>query len=170
MAYPERVEGATAIYERWNHVRHGGGLQALNRDPEVTEFLGGELPVQQVDDVSQIIAAHWETHGFGLWAVVVDGDCVGFAGAAHPGEHWPEEVQSATEIGWRLARGVWGRGLATEGARHAVAALAGRHRIVSLIHPENERSIAVARRLGMRPAGETAHARRSIVVTIYELP
>lgn len=106
-----------ATYERWRHEAHGPALQALNLDPVVTEFLGGELPTEQVDEVSRTIEAHWETYGFGLWAVIFSGECAGFVGAAHPGPHWPADVQVATEVGWRLARAAWGHGLATQGAR-----------------------------------------------------
>jgi RimJ/RimL family protein N-acetyltransferase len=168
--YPERIEGQRAVYERWTHAAHGPTLQALNRDRAVTEHIGGELPAGQVDEVSRAIAAHWDAHGFGLWAVVVEGGCVGFCGAAHPGEHWPQEVQAATELGWRLARDAWGRGLTTYGARRALAVLEDDHRIISLIAPGNERSIAVARRLGMRARGEAVHQTRGTAVTIYELP
>ena len=168
--YPERIEAEHAVYERWVHAAHGPTLHALNRDPAVTEHIGGELPPEQVDDVSRSIAAHWDAHDFGLWAVVVEGECVGFCGAAHPGEHWPQEVQAATELGWRLAREAWRRGLATDGARRALAVLDERNRMISLIAPGNERSIAVARRLGMRARGEAVHQTRGTSVTIYELP
>ena len=57
------------------------------------------------------------------------------------------------EVGWVLGRRYWGRGFATEAARaalhHAFSAL-GARRVISLIHPDNERSIRVAERLGER--------------------
>ena len=55
------------------------------------------------------------------------------------------------ELGWMLLREVWGHGYATEAAAalrdHAFGEL-GVRRLISLIHPENVRSIRVAERLG----------------------
>jgi RimJ/RimL family protein N-acetyltransferase len=75
------------------------------------------------------------------------GSFVGRVGLHHP-EGWPEP-----EIGWMLVRPVWGRGYAYEAANAAVRvafdSLAW-NRAVSLIAPDNARSIAVAERLGER--------------------
>ena len=61
-------------------------------------------------------------------------------------------------MGWALRREFWGRGYATEAARvaldYAFTEL-GQPRVISLIRPENDRSIAVAARLGMTRHGET---------------
>jgi RimJ/RimL family protein N-acetyltransferase len=103
---------------------------------------------------SERFAAHWEEHGYGLWALRSrEGDdrVLGFAGLSIP-LHFPP-VLPAVEVGWRLRRDAWGRGYATEAARPAL-----RHgfadlrldEIVSLIHEANARSLAVARRLGLR--------------------
>ena len=91
-----------------------------------------------------------EEHGFSTWAVVeresgaVVGD-VGFGVYAPTGE---------PELGYTLGTGVWGRGYALEAARACVDA-AFEHlphrRLVAKIEPENERSLRVAERLGMRP-------------------
>jgi RimJ/RimL family protein N-acetyltransferase len=74
----------------------------------------------------------------------------GWAGPSHP--TFVPEVAEEVEIGWTLRRAFWGRGLATEAAREAVEASFAhldRDTLISLIDPGNERSIAVARRLGM---------------------
>ncbi len=59
------------------------------------------------------------------------------------------------EIGWHLARHVWGRGYATELGRGLLEA-AWKHTDLShvnaMIDPANPRSLAVARRLGMDDA------------------
>lgn len=62
------------------------------------------------------------------------------------------------EIGWAIARPFWGQGLAFEAARAALAhAFATLHwpGAISLITPENERSIRLAQRLGERFERET---------------
>jgi len=64
------------------------------------------------------------------------------------------------EVGYLISRPFWRRGFATEAARacrdYAFTVLA-RDRVISLIRPENGPSQAVARKLGMTPAGETEH-------------
>ena len=59
------------------------------------------------------------------------------------------------EIGWHLARHVWGRGYATEMGRALIDA-AWAHtdltHVNAMIDPENVRSVAVATRLGMSAA------------------
>jgi RimJ/RimL family protein N-acetyltransferase len=59
----------------------------------------------------------------------------------------------AVEVGWRLARGHWGRGHATEAARralrHGFEAL-GLEEIVSFTTLANARSRAVMVRIGLR--------------------
>jgi RimJ/RimL family protein N-acetyltransferase len=63
-------------------------------------------------------------------------------------------IAPCVEIGWRLARSHWGHGYATEAARawlaHGFETL-GLPEIVAFTDPANHRSLAVMRRLGMRP-------------------
>jgi RimJ/RimL family protein N-acetyltransferase len=58
-------------------------------------------------------------------------------------------------VGWHFHPDSWGRGYATESARAAVdrAFAAGLPEIYAVIHPGNDRSVAVTRRLGMTPIG-----------------
>jgi RimJ/RimL family protein N-acetyltransferase len=72
---------------------------------------------------------------------------VGRIGFFNP-EGWP-----GFEMGWALLRPYWGLGFATEGARSALEyafVTLGRERVISVIAPENHRSIRVAERLGER--------------------
>ena len=120
----------------------------MNGDPEVMRFLSAADP----DEQSVRFAAHWDEHGFGLWALRLrDSDEVlGFAGLSVPA-HVPE-VLPAVEVGWRLRRGAWGCGYATEAGRAALERAwsdLGLDEVISIIHPDNERSLAVARRLGL---------------------
>ena len=100
-----------------------------------------------------MFAGHWQLRGFGLWAVEerASGSLVGRVGLHFP-EGWPER-----ELAWALARPYWGRGFALEAARaalgHAFDSLAW-NRVISLIDPDNHRSIRLAERLGERLEGE----------------
>jgi RimJ/RimL family protein N-acetyltransferase len=96
-----------------------------------------------------LVLGHWQLRGFGLWAVEerATGFLVGRVGCWQP-EGWP-----GLEIGWALRREFWGQGFATEAAQTVVADAFNRMlqmRLISLIHPDNGPSIAVALRLGMR--------------------
>ena len=135
---------------------------ALNADPEVTRFLGGPWSREASDAMMARSRAHWEAHGYGRAVVEVDGEMVGFTGlgphAATPGE---------VEIGWRLARHVWGRGYATEAAR-AMRDLAatrwGLDGLVSVADPDNGASLGVMRHLGMTLRDELVHEGQRVVV------
>jgi RimJ/RimL family protein N-acetyltransferase len=91
---------------------------------------------------------------FGLWAIVPHdaGVPVGTVlllplsdAEGHTGE---------VEVGWHLHPEQQGRGLATEAAR-ALLGIAALPRVLALTDPDNERSQAVAGRLGMADEGLT---------------
>jgi RimJ/RimL family protein N-acetyltransferase len=147
----------------------------LNADPEVVEYLNDGVPLTraQSDELLDAIEAHWARHGFGLWCAAARDDpdtCLGFVGLAIPS--FLPSVLPAVEVGWRLARPVWGRGLATEGARaslrHAFAVL-DLEAVVSIIEPTNARSIRVAEKLGMRRGAAHVHPRTRRRLLAYEI-
>ncbi|MGP2436519.1 GNAT family N-acetyltransferase [Streptomyces sp. JW3] len=123
-------------------------------DPDVMEFHGGrpaELSVYEELTARQ--RRHDAEHGFCLWTVLDERDqVIGFTGA----QPWPRDwgPRGEIEIGWRLAREHWGKGYVTEAARETVRRLraAGLPGVVAMVDADNERSIAVTRRLGMRLA------------------
>jgi RimJ/RimL family protein N-acetyltransferase len=130
----------------------------INADPEVTRYLNRPVGAAATRAFHAMVVAHWEEHGFGFWAVqsrepASQGALLGFIGAGYPS--FLPELSARVEIGWRLARSAWGRGLATEGAvaarDHLFAALT-QPELISIIDPENMRSRAVARKLGMSVA------------------
>jgi RimJ/RimL family protein N-acetyltransferase len=139
------------------------GLAALNADPEVMRHIatGACLSRGHSDALLARIEQEWEAHGFGLWAVeeqAAPGVLLGFCGLAVPA--FLPVVLPAVEVGWRLARGAWGRGIATEAARAAVACAFEEHgmaEIIAIIDPENVRSIRVAEKLGMTPRPDRVH-------------
>jgi RimJ/RimL family protein N-acetyltransferase len=123
---------------------------ALNRDPEVMRYLGGKALSREASDG----LAEWanERHaeiGIGLLAVErrADGAFLGMCGL-HRLRWYPDDV----EVAWRLARAHWGNGYITEAATawldHGFGTL-GLDRVISVTDLDNERSLAVMRRLGM---------------------
>jgi RimJ/RimL family protein N-acetyltransferase len=144
---------------------------ALNADPEVTRYLGGPHTRERSDQLIDRVRAGWGEHGFGLWAAELraDGRMIGFIGLSVPA--FLPAVLPAVEVGWRLARDVWGQGLATEGGRaslqHAFGALQ-LERVISIIHPDNIGSRRVAEKLGMTLAGMVPHEGAGEPVCVYE--
>jgi RimJ/RimL family protein N-acetyltransferase len=63
----------------------------------------------------------WKDRGFGLFAAELRaaGGLIGFVGLSIP--DFLPEILPSVEIGWRLAAAHWGKALATEGARAALA-------------------------------------------------
>lgn len=125
---------------------------AINADPEVAEFLAGPLTRTASDELIERIEEGFERDGFGLWALEVrdTAELVGFAGLARP--PFEAHFTPAVEVGWRLARGAWGHGYATEAGAAAVAFgfdRLGLAEIVAYTAAGNHRSRAVMERLGM---------------------
>lgn len=142
---------------------------ALNADPEVVRWVGSGAPLSRAasDELVDGIEEHWRARGFGLWAVEErrGGAFVGFAGLAVP--WFLPAVLPAVEVGWRMARGAWGRGYATEAGASALRHAFGERRlaeVIATIFPENARSVRVAEKLGLRFTGLRLHpaARRDI--------
>jgi RimJ/RimL family protein N-acetyltransferase len=128
---------------------------ALNADHEVMRYLPSALTRAESDTLISRIGEHFVQHGFGLWAVEVDGGApfIGYVGLAVP--RFTAAFTPCVEIGWRLARPYWGFGYATEAATAAMAfgfTAAALDEIVSFTVPDNTRSRAVMERLGMSHA------------------
>ena len=125
---------------------------ALNADPLVMEHFPGPLTREESDAMIARIEAGIEERGFGFLAAEErqTGAFLGFIGLSSPRFEAP--FTPCVEIGWRLARSGWGRGLATEGARAALAwgfEELGLDEIVAFTVPENVRSRRVMEKLGM---------------------
>lgn len=124
----------------------------LNGDTRVMEFLPGVLSKQESDALVDRIEAHFQEHGFGLYAAEIQSDArfIGFIGLTVPTFH--TAFTPCVEIGWRLAREYWGQGLATEGAREIVRYAFEElklQELVSFTVPANVRSRGVMKKIGM---------------------
>ena len=129
---------------------------AMYAEPEVMQFLATDgNPMSRFDAWRSFTAVigHWYVRGFGLFAVTerATGNLVGRVGPWHP-EGWP-----GLEVGWSLRSSYWGRGYATEAAkaciRYSFDVLRKPH-LISLIDPDNTRSIRVAERIGEQLEGK----------------
>ena len=117
-------------------------------DEETVRYLGGEIMSKAKSwRMMAAVVGHWQIRGYGFFSVESKdtGAWVGHVGPWFP-EGWP-----GREIGWTIAREHWGKGLATEAARACldyVFDTLGWKRVIHVILPGNEASIAVARKLG----------------------
>jgi [ribosomal protein S5]-alanine N-acetyltransferase len=124
---------------------------AVFRDPEVMRYAVGEPDAKSGDTRERLAryAAHQVRYGFSKWAVLdrESGAYLGDAGIMSFRD------TGELELGYRLARDAWGRGLGTEVARawlqHGLATL-GLPRIIAFSHPDNAASIRVMQKVGMR--------------------
>ncbi len=135
-------------------------MSAINADPEVMRWIGdGSVrDEQQTKAGIEAWERQWDQRGFGMFALQLraTGELIGFTGLAVP-EFLPE-VMPAVEIGWRLGRPFWGRGLATEAAAAALRfGLIDRHldQIISIAQVGNDASERIIGKLGIRLARET---------------
>jgi RimJ/RimL family protein N-acetyltransferase len=125
---------------------------ALNADPRVMEFFPKLLDRVASDAIVDILQSHIAERGYGFWAAEIrdTGEFIGFIGIQVPRAQLP--FSPCVEIGWRLAVPYWGKGYASEGARAALRVgfeALNLAEIVSFAVANNERSLAVMRRLGM---------------------
>ncbi|WP_374120677.1 GNAT family N-acetyltransferase [Streptomyces sp. AN091965] len=149
---PHRTRSAPAVGLRVPTHEDAFVWHRLFDDPQVMEYVGGGVSSEL--SVYEELTARQRRHdaelGFCLWTLLdPGGEPVGLAGA----QPWPREwgPTGEIEIGWRIARRAWGNGYATAAARASLDRLraAGVPSVVAVIDVRNERSMAVAARLGM---------------------
>ena len=134
----------------------------LYGDPEVTRYLGDGVPDASWKDTREKIRQRQQQvvswmPGLGRWPLLLPGDqqLVGNL-ILQPLPDGNGKRTDDIEIGWHLARKFWGQGLALEaaqeGLRYALEDLKLAE-VWAVVQPENQRSIRLARRLGMRSLG-----------------
>jgi len=135
---------------------------ALNADPEVMEHFPSTLSHVESEAMFGRIGEHFQKNGYGPWAVELPGQMpfIGFIGLAVV--PFKASFTPCVEILWRLEPRWWGKGLATEGARAALAYGFERlnlPEIVSFTVPGNVRSRRVMEKVGMHYSGVFEHPR-----------
>ena len=175
MSFPEAID-TERLHLRRFVPSDLGAVEAVWADPDVQESLRpGEKvdpPAAARETIDRRIA-NWQRDGFGLYLMIErDADqAIGWTGP------WLQDLSLAhtgeVEIGWTLRRPWWGRGLATEAAISAADATFAHldlPRFISLIHPSNKRSLALAQRLGMTNDGVAQHKdRNDLELLVYSM-
>ena len=151
--YPENYLIPTAIETERLHLRmfredDWRDIHAYYGDPECAKYTSGQ-PLKDYETWQKVAAlvGHWSLRNYGSYAIAekISGKVIGVAGLDYPLD-WPEP-----EIQWGLARTYWGKGYASEAvrglkrmSREYVPDLS----LISLIHPNNSNSIALAKAVG----------------------
>jgi RimJ/RimL family protein N-acetyltransferase len=142
-------------------------LMHIHQDPEVIKYVLLGAPPGGITVAWRNVAmmvGHWQLRGYGPWAVVElkTGEVIGRVGLWNP-EGWP-----GIELGWVIRRSRWGNGFATEAAQAALHwtwnSVSTDH-VISVIQPDNVRSIRVAEKIG--ESFERADMLNGTIVHIY---
>ncbi|GED98039.1 GNAT family N-acetyltransferase [Gordonia crocea] len=130
---------------------------ALDADPLVMRFVSDGEPTSRAQIVDWTIPrarAEFAAHGTGIWTLIhkPTAEFAGWVALRRP-RHGGRRRE--LELSYRLPRGMWGRGLATEAARAMVAAAftaQPAERVFAGAAEENIASRRVLEKIGMRPA------------------
>ncbi len=123
---------------------------AMNRDPEVMRYFPSPWSREQSEVSLHRQRALIDERGWGLWALEVAGEFAGFVGLSIPS--FQASFMPCVEIGWRLRREYWGRGIAYRGALQALEygfTILMLPEIASFTAAVNDRSRRLMERLGL---------------------
>ncbi|MES2107034.1 MAG: GNAT family N-acetyltransferase [Pseudomonadota bacterium] len=118
--------------------------------PEVIRYVGNK-PMASVEEVRAGLqegpVTDYVKYGFGRFAVIwkETGQLIGFSGL----KYMPPFAE--VELGYRLLPEFWGKGLASEAGKASIdfaRESLNLTRLIALIHPDNEGSANVVRKLG----------------------
>ena len=167
---PEEVTTERLLLRQWRETDLDA-FAAMMADPAVGRYLGDRRALTRFESWRALMAfaGAWRLQGFAHWVLELrdTGEFVGRAGPWRP-DGWP-----ALEIGWAIAPRHQGHGYATE-AGAAAQGLAWERlrpdRLISLVLPGNEPSMAVARKLGGEPTGTVDVLGNEALVFEYPRP
>jgi ribosomal-protein-alanine N-acetyltransferase len=159
------LETARLIFRDWT-TADLTSLHAICSDPAVMQFVGDGEP-WSLERTAEWIEQACElatTSDYCRWALVLKetSTLIGFCGFV--------PANNGAEIGWRLARDAWGRGLATEAARQALDHgfdVLGFQRVIATVQSPNRSSIRVCEKLGMK--AESSFLRNGREVLVYSI-
>lgn len=151
----DEIRTSRLLMRRWQR-RDRSPFADINADPEVMQYFPSSLTRQESDDLVDRIEEHFVEHGYGLWALEVQGRLLGFTGLSWA--TWEADFTPAVEVGWRLARTAWGRGYASEAASAALSrGFQDVDSVVSFTAMSNEPSRRVMERIGLRHVYDFDH-------------
>lgn len=143
------------------------GFYEMNLDPEVIQYTG-DVPFNSVKEAQSFIAgySHYKQYGFGRWAVCLKPTMhfIGFCGLKfHP-------EPKITEVGYRLKKELWGKGIATEATKAAITYgfnTLGLQTIHAHVDAQNLASARVLQKCGMHFVGHDTH--QGAPIDLYQI-
>jgi [ribosomal protein S5]-alanine N-acetyltransferase len=132
------------------------GMYELDSDPEVHKYLGNK-PVKskdQITDVINFIRQQYNDNGIGRWAIIdkKTGEFIGWTGLKLVTDEINHH-RNYYDLGYRLIKKYWGRGIATETA-FATLEFAfyklGVNEVYAIADCQNEGSNKVLKKAGLK--------------------
>lgn len=134
-------------------------FHAIWGDPKVIWWGANESLEKTREGFAALLARHADWPPGVGWYAMVDRDTGAIVGDVIL---QPAKFVEGIEIGWHLRREAWGRGLATEAAQAVLAhgfSTARLDRIHAIVALENERSLRVVEKLGLKAIRDMEYAR-----------
>ena len=155
-------------------------LWELDQDPEVMRFLneGKPTPRQDIEEyfMPRILAFTDPVTGTGLWEIAdrASGGFLGWILVREYGFDTHYHSPGNLELGWRLKRPHWGKGITTEAAAAIMDKVKfnpGVNVFSAIADVENVASIAVMKKLGMQYVDDRVHhtPKGNMPVVYYEM-
>lgn len=131
------------------------GIYDLDSDPEVHRFLGNRpiTTIAQAEQTIALIRKQYRDNGIGRWAIVdkTTNDFVGWTGLKY--EQQLRKDFSYCDLGYRLRRKYWGKGIATETANECLNygfSQLGINQICAAAHIEHHASNKILSKIGLK--------------------
>jgi RimJ/RimL family protein N-acetyltransferase len=140
-------------------------------DGEIQRYMptGQDYTMEQVEARVARYMAHQEKYGYSRWLMFdrATGEAIGDAGLLYL------PATQETELGYRLTKPWWGKGLATETAvawlQHAFGEL-GLPEVIAFSHPDNVGSVRVMQKSGFEFLRDDNIAGMGVVVYVARKP
>jgi len=136
------------------------GMTAINTDPEVMRYFPSVVTTEETAAFVCRMQQRFHDTGYCYFATddLSTGELIGFIGITD--QTYAAPFTPCVDIGWRLRRDAWGKGFATEGARHCLEYAfreRGLARVIAVAPLINEPSVNVMKKAGMQFKGTFRH-------------
>jgi RimJ/RimL family protein N-acetyltransferase len=144
----------------------------INADPETNLFNpNGAMSLETAQKAFDEILKHWEVNGFGVWRVREKENpefVIGFGGLSDR----LYGTETKLNLGYRFDKDYWGKGYATELAKHAIAfgfKELDKKEIFAIVRPKHLSSINVLEKCKMKLFGELNDVQNEESSLIYSI-
>lgn len=137
-------------------------MAAINADPEVMEYFPSTANLEETASFIARMQTQFDNKRYCYFAVdeLASGNFIGFIGLNE--QSFEADFTPCVDIGWRLDKRFWNKGLATEGAKRCLAYAFNDLKldsIKSMAPLVNHKSEQVMIKIGMTKIGEFIHPR-----------